>query len=272
MILTDQDMRSYLRSPGLSSSGLAYADESMAKYKAYLDGKIRIEGRHLDLGTAVHRRLEDPVAFQEEYIVKPNDVDYRTKAGKAWRDGMTKIVLDRNEMECVESIAENLRTSDDLLLRILRESAGEDECSVFWNENGTNCKCRPDRLLRPSDNDCAELCERWPELFDRPFGLKIVVDYKTTSKPADPKGFYWTAKSFKYPLKAAHYLAGTGADAFLWVVMETTAPYQVTRYLMSPASSNFYMHRRLELLEEIRYCELTNEWPGLVITDKETLI
>jgi hypothetical protein len=272
MILTDQDMRSYLRSPGLSSSGLAYADESMAKYKAYLDGKIRIEGRHLDLGTAVHRRLEDPVAFQEEYIVKPNDVDYRTKAGKAWRDGMTKIVLDRSEMECVESIAENLRTADDLLLRILRESDGEDECSVFWNESGLNCKCRPDRLLRPSDADCEALCERWPELFDRPFGLKIVVDYKTTSKPADPKSFYWTAKNFSYHLKASHYLAGTGTDAFMWVVMETSPPYQVTRYIMSPNSMEESGRRRYGLLQQIHECQQTDKWPGLFVNDQETLL
>lgn len=272
MIIPNQDMKSYLRSPRLSSSALVYAAESMAKYHAYRHGKIRFEGRHLDLGTAVHRRLEDPIAFNDEYIVKPADINYRTKAGKAWRDGMTKIVLDRFEMECIESIAKDLDRSDDFLLRIVRESEGEDECSVFWIENKMNCKCRPDRIIRPNDDDCAELCERWPTLFDRPFGLKIVVDYKTTSKPVDQKSFYETAKNLKYPLKAAHYLAGTQADAFLWVVIETNPPYQVTRYLMSPDSMAMNEQFRYQLLQQILECEKTDIWPGLVITDQETLI
>lgn len=277
LILTDQEMKPYLAAPGLSSTGLAYFDDSMAKGKAYLDGLIRIEGKHLDLGTAVHSYMEDREGFWNRYIKRPPGMDRRTKQGKADYAEFeiacgAKTILEWADWQTVEGIAESMDRSNDLLIKMVMTSPGENETSFFWKEAGLDHKCRADRLVHPEDAVCAELCERFPELFDRPFGLKIVVDYKTTSKPADPKSFYWTAKSFKYPLKSAHYLAGTGADAFLWVVMETSAPYHVTRYLMSPSSMDFYSRRRLELLEQIRECEATGEWPGLVITDAETLI
>ena len=49
-------MSEYLRYPALSSSALAHADESMAKLKAYRDGKLRYESRELDLGSGGYVR------------------------------------------------------------------------------------------------------------------------------------------------------------------------------------------------------------------------
>jgi len=79
-------------------------------------------------------------------------------------------------------------------------------------------------------------------------------------------------KDWHYAIKASHYLEGFKADAFLWIVLETSAPYHITRYLMSPATAAFYSERRKSLINQISECSESGVWPGLSITDEETLI
>ena len=265
-------MCEYLRTPALSSSALAMADESMAKYKAYRDGKIRYESRSLDLGSAVHSMIESADTFSELYTVKPSGIDYRTKEGKAFKElNRDRIILDAEAMETVEGCYEAWRTSTDPLIRIARESHGEAEISRFWEEDGVLCKVRADRLVTVSGSDNEYLAETWPSLFN-PISNTIVVDFKTTSRSAAPRGFGYAAKDFKYLLKSAHYIAGFKADAFMFVVLETSPPFHITRYLVSPTTRDFYMARRSELLSLLAECEELNHWPGLYVSNEETLL
>lgn len=265
-------MHGYLCERGLSSSALAMADESMAKYKAYRDGKIRYESRSLDLGSAVHAMIESTDTFSELYTVKPSGIDYRTKEGKAFKElNRDRIILDAEAMETVEGCYAAWRTSSDTLIRIARESHGEAEISRFWEEDGVLCKVRADRLVTVSGTDNEYLAETWPSLFN-PISNTIVVDFKTTSRSAAPRGFGYAAKDFKYLLKSAHYLAGFKADAFMFVVLETSPPFHITRYLVSPSTRDFYMARRNQLLSLLTECEELNHWPGLYVSNEETLL
>lgn len=265
-------MQEYLRYPALSSSGLAHADESMAKYRAYRDGKIRFESRALDLGSAVHLMIENPELFEYSYSVKPSGIDYRTKEGKAWKaENADRIAIDSEQMETVLGCYEAWRTADDPLIRIARESDGEAEISRFFTCRGIHCKARADRLVTVSGSENEYLAEHWPSLFN-PISNTIVVDFKTTSRSASPRSFRYACQDFRYLLKAAFYLEAFKADAFLWVVMETSPPYHITRYLMSESSVQFYTERMIQLLDQIRVCEETHVWPGLSVTDEETLL
>ena len=265
-------MCEYLRTPALSSSALAMADESMAKYHAYRQGKIRYESRSLDLGSAVHAMIESSDTFSELYTVKPSGIDYRTKEGKAFKEAnSSRIIIDAEAMETVEGCYEAWRTSSDPLIWIARESHGEAEISRFWEEDDVLCKVRADRLVTVSGSDNEYLAETWPSLFN-PISNTIVVDFKTTSRSAAPRGFGYAAKDFKYLLKSAHYLAGFKADAFMFVVLETSPPFHITRYLVSPSTRDFYMARRQKLLEQLVCCEESGYWPGLTVSDEETLL
>ncbi len=265
-------MHEYLRTPALSSSALAMADESMAKYKAYRDGKIRYESRSLDLGSAVHAMIESADTFSELYTVKPAGIDYRTKEGKAFKEeNGSRIILDAEAMATVEGCYAAWRTSTDTLIRIARESHGEAEISRFWEEDDVLCKVRADRLVTVSGSNNEWLAETWPSLFN-PISNTIVVDFKTTSRSANPRSFGYAVRDFRYSLKASQYLAGFKSDAFLWVVLETSPPFHITRYLMSPSTRQFYDARRLELLSQIKWCERNNSWPGLTVSDEETLL
>ena len=274
-VQTDMPMLAYHRTPGLSSSGLSYATESMAKYRCYLDGGIKFESRSLDLGSAVHLMLESSDRFYETYQVRPEGMDKRTKAGKeafAELESNGKIVLDQDQWTTVHTLQDRFENSDDTLIQMVINSDGENEVSVFWAEEGMTMKCRPDRLIRPSLEYCEKLCGRFPSLFDVPFGIKLCVDFKTSSRRIDPKGFGWACRDYQYPLKASHYLAGTQADAFLWIVLETVPPYGITRYFLSNPTRQYHDALRTSLIQQINECEVTGVWPGITLTDQETLL
>ena len=274
-VLSDVPMREYHRTRGLSSSALAYAAESMAKYRCYLNGGIKFESRSLDLGSAVHLMLESSDAFYEAYQVRPEGLDKRTKAGKeafAELESNGKIVLDREQWDAVHTIQEQAENSDDALIQMVINSDGQNESSVFWDEEEMIMKCRPDRLIQPNEEDCEMLCNRFPSLFDVPFGIRICVDFKTSSRRIDPKGFGYSCRDYQYPLKASHYLAGTQADAFLWVVLETVPPYGITRYFLSNPTRRSQETLRLSLIQRIKECEASCIWPGMTLTDQETLL
>ena len=265
-------MQEYLRTPALSSSALAMADTSMAKYLAYKQGRVKFESKALDLGTAVHAMIEDSESWHELYTIKPEGMDYRTKEGKAFKEeNQWKNIIDRETAATVFGCYEAWKSSPDRLIMIARESQGEVEISRFWHEGETLCKVRADRLVTVSGSDNEYLAETWPSLFN-PISNTIVVDFKTTSRSSDPRSWYYTSKMFKYPLKSSHYINGFNADAFLWVVLETTPPYQISRYLLGPNLRDSCIDRRSSLLSQIKNCEASGVWPGLSVSDQDTLI
>ncbi len=270
-------MPEYRKRPGCSGSSLRYLASSPATYKAYLDGEMEFESASANLGTAVHCILEYEKIYNETYVVKNGDMDRRTKAGKelcALLEAEGKIVISYDDDVKVRRIAESFYSSPDPILRMAYESEGKNEESWFWEECCLPMKGRTDRRIRVDASDSAMLAERFPSLFAEhpPFGIEIVVDYKTTAKGIDPKSFYWNVRNSCYDLAAAHYLAGTQADAFLWVVFETVPPYSVTRYFLSPSHRVEAEKRRQALLQQLARCYETNTWPGIEVSDADTLI
>ena len=269
-------MPEYRQRPGCSGSSLRYLASSPASYKSYLDGEMEFESAAANFGTAVHAFLESEETYNEIYVVKNGDIDRRTKAGKEEYNRIIesgKIVITREDDAKVRRIAESFYSSTDPIIKMVIESEGENEESWFWDEHGLPMKGRTDRRIRVDAGDFGMLEARFPTLFtDYAFGCDVVVDYKTTAKGIDPKSFYWNVRNNSMDLAAAHYLAGTQADAFLWIVLETVPPYGVTRYFLSPNHLDEAEERRQVLLQQLAHCYETNEWPGISVTDDETLI
>lgn len=269
-------MSEYRKRPGCSGSALRYLAASPATYKAYLDGEMEFESTAANLGTAVHYFLDSEEDYAETYVVKTKEMDRRTKAGKEeyarfFESG--KTIISYEDDRKVRRIVESFYKSKDPILRMVYESEGENEESWFWEEHGLPMKGRTDRRIRVDTSDSAMLANRFPSLFaDHPFEIEIIVDYKTTSKGIDPKSFYWNVRNSSYDLAAAHYLAGTRADAFIWIVLETVPPYGVTRYFLSPQHRFEAEDRRQVLIQKLAECYQSNYWPGIEVSDAETLI
>lgn len=268
-------MPDYLHYPAYSSSQIAYASESMAKLQRYRQGRIQFDSKALNFGSMVHLKLQDEAMFYDAYQVRPYGLDKRTKEGKAWfakLEAEGRIVVDNEDWERVHAMADEYRQHEDFLIRMVQDSEGENESSYFWTENGLPMKCRSDRIIRPSPEDCEVLCERFPSLFRVPFGISICVDFKTSGRPVHRHSFKKTMEHFQYDLKASHYLVGTGCDAFMFVAMETSEPFTIARYLVCAERMAECKALREKLVAKIVKCEESGEWPTLQLSDAETLI
>jgi hypothetical protein len=261
----------------LSAGLLTEADISLLHYATAKVTKS-IQTPAMAFGSAVHRIIEDVDAFHDEYCSRPAGMDRRTKEGKeryaqfeAESEG--RIILEREDWMKVHAIYQTFVDCRDPLIQLVRHSQGVNEEPVLWSEHGLEHRCKPDRLIEVEGAYNEWLHECWPSLFN-PISNRICVDYKTAD---DIHGFKWRLRSkrergFGYGLAASHYLAGTQCDAFLWIVLEKTSPFSVTRYLMSPATKAFYDARRLELMPLIAEYESTGFCHGIQQTNEETLL
>lgn len=271
----------YHRSQGLSASMLTALDQSPAHLKSLMTGKKKPPTKQMILGTRVHRILESWAGFHEDYTVRPDGIDGRTGPGRTQLKEIKasgKEIVDACDWEDLYAIHKAVATSEDRLVNLVWSSAGERESSIYWNDGEIVMKCRPDKLVEVTDSDENEwLSETWPSLFN-PICNRICVDYKTFGGLPTYDSFKWRLRSkmekggYGYGLAASHYLAGTKADAFMWLVIETSPPFTVTRFLMSPQTKAIYDQRREVLIEQYKDCREYDNWPGISITNEETML
>ena len=83
----------------------------------------------------------------------------------------------------------------------LLPEGGDREISYFFTVDSIPCKCRPDLIIGDT-----------------------IYDLKSTSEPLER--FHWTAKKYRYDIQAAWYKLGTGAEHFIFAVVEKKPPYR----------------------------------------------
>ena len=97
-------------------------------------------------------------------------------------------------------------------------TGGAAEVTGMWNQHGAPCKSRMDYLAGAT-----------------------IFDVKTC-RDASPDGFARQIASFSYHLQAAHYSAGYreivgwDLDRFMFIAVETEAPYMCRLYTLDPRS------------------------------------
>lgn len=236
----------------LSKSMLSDFADCPARFKHYhIDGGKRAETPSLALGKAVHTLALEPEKWKAEYVVL--DVDKRTTKGKEeWADAEEsgKTILRAKDMEQIEGMANALSTQPFALA--LLKAEGYVEASIFWQQDGLDFRCRPD--------------------FMRNDGL--IVDLKTC-RSAKPNMFFKDAYNYHYDMSVAltcrgyEALRGTPADNYVFLCIETEAPYIVECYeSMSPMDSSGLSYHEIgnmrldKLLEQYKQCVAANDWPA----------
>ena len=182
----------------------------------------------MTIGTAVHMALLEPIRFTEEVVVKPDDFDGRTKAGKEWlAEHAGRIVMAREMHDRARAYAGAFTTA--------LEAIGVDpvgwwldyERGIVWSEAFGRCRCKPDLLaVQPT---LATGAEGAPEGAPSTPGRVVNVSLKTTAKPLSSA--QWTAQVVSgalgagYDLPEYHYARGIAAqvlgDAERWREVET---------------------------------------------------
>jgi len=179
--------KEYHENKSLGASLLKEVLLNAKKFKQLWDGELKIEGKQLDIGSALHKIVLEPDEFNDEFAVAPV-VNKRTKAGKEeWENFIKqnegKIVLSAEDMNLVESMKTKLLRLPNLKKWL---EVGVAEKSFFTEIDGVHIKCRPDLLVKTKKG-------------------YIVIDLKTMSGEATADNFAKTSASFLYHLQEAVY-------------------------------------------------------------------
>lgn len=171
------------------------------------------------LGTLVHGLVLEPEETVENCAVCPK-FDRRTTIGKKAAEEFEasaagKLVIDEETWSKARRIADNV-LAHPVIKRDM--NGGAAEATLLWQQHGARCKARVDYLVGST-----------------------IFDIKTC-QDASPDGFTKQIARYAYHLQAAHYEAGfrevVGWDlgSFVFVAVETEAPYMVRLYTLDERS------------------------------------
>lgn len=251
-LILDMQAERYHSIHAMSAGGLKRMRQSPAHfYGMQLDPNRPEPGEPtpaMKNGTLVHCAIFEPHAVESRYVVKPEDMNFSTKEGRAWRDAQTREIVEAAQMAAAKAQAAAVRRLPDVAA-LLQEGYGE--ASAFWidDETGELCKCRPD-WTSPVGGD----------------GV-ILIDGKTC-QDASPEGFGRAIWNFDYWLQAAWYsdgfTAATGlkVHGFVFAAVESAWPHAAAAYMLGDDVLDKARAENRRLLNLYAECKRTGEWPG----------
>lgn len=183
------------------------------------------------IGSIADCLILTPEEFDNRYSVAPK-VDRRTKAGKEVWEQFTQVAngehISQDQFDEAQEIANSV-LSNKMAMEILE---GRKQVELEGSIHGVKFRGYADAV-----------------------GVGRVVDLKT-SQDASPDAFKRQAWNLMYHLQAAIYMKLTNAQEFYWVVVENSAPYNVSVY----AASKDLILQGEELLQDL--CERFKWWDG----------
>jgi hypothetical protein len=240
----------YRRQPGESQSALKSILNSPAHYQA---GKKRkfFPSSVMTIGTATHCKvLEGDETFENSFVLKPPEIKFTTKEGRAWRDDNKKKTILTNEgkdrqWDSVMGMSKTLQSLDwfDPSQKDYRKF---NEVSFYWTQNGISCKARLDRVVVTDDE-------------------VHVIDLKTTDSISLDK-FQSKLVDLGYDFQAGWYtkaaeLAYGKPARFTFVAIERNEPWSVGVFEVPPEMLAEARAKNTKALETLSKCLKNNEWP-----------
>jgi len=196
-------------------------------------------------GSAVHAAILEPVYFAQKYTVVEGD--RRTKLVKeevALAEASSKIVLSEAEWSAAAGMGAAVWCHP--AAKSLLETAEAREVSARWidAETGLSCKGR----------------------FDGYKADTFLFDLKTTTD-ASPEAFAKAIWQWGLHKQAAMYLNALKAlelpaVPYVFIVVESNAPYAVATYLLDDISVNAGTLALSDNLKLYKECLQTNKWPA----------
>ncbi len=217
----DMTSKDYHAADGCSKSTIFKLEgKTDLAFEQFLKDGVK-ETEAMKFGTMIHCSVLEGECFNDRYTLAP-DINKNTKEYKAFKESLgAKLPLDQDDKNRVDAMTKNIK-SHVLANAVLM---GKHEKSFFWLDKETQliCKCRPDSIH---------------------LNAGIIADLKSADEiNADD----WIKKAYDlgYHVQAAFYLDGVEAaiqqsgnslglqtipDKFVFVAVESKAPYQVAVY------------------------------------------
>lgn len=246
--------KEYHARPEISKSDLDLLARSPLHFK--MKNELKSEPSDaLILGSAVHKLVLERKDFLNEFKIVPG-ADKRTKEGKAIHEDFLKKLGEKTPIKwpTIKTALKVAKSVNSMCETAKSLRDGLAEQSYFSEINGVAVKCRPD-------------------FYNEKLGA--VIDLKTTSD-ASASGFARSVASFNYHIQAAFYSdilrsLGKEVNYFLFIAVETKAPYFVGFYELDAAAIEQGRKTYLELLELYKFCKERDEWWGYAKKDGDKI-
>ncbi len=241
-LITDLPFAEYLKLPALSKSLLVEILRSPAHLQHRKATPIQVTVA-MQFGSAVDCLVTDgQAAFDAHYIVRPEGIDLRTKAGKAWKaEAGGREIVSQKVIDCAHAVMEYGPAA-----KLMGQSVAQSSYVWLDEETGTWIKNRPDFHIQ---------------------SLRALADLKTTDD-ADADAFGRKAVNLRYAWQAAMYLDGATAvtgkvhDRFFFIVAEREPPHRVEVYELGQAEIEMGREEYRAALALYAQCEKNNHWPA----------
>lgn len=211
----------HARIPGVASkSVLDIVGRSAAHYKLWLDGAEEEPTDAMLLGSALHCAVLEPERFSREYAVQPDFGDGRTTAAKAkkaaWQAdfGDGRIALKPADGVAIAGMVASIRKHPKAGPML---AGGQTEITMLWTDEETGIRCK-------GRADCYA-----PH-------YRVIIDVKTC-EDARAEAFAKSIANRAYHKQDVFYTdgftaLGHGVDAFLFLAVEKTAPFNVKLHML----------------------------------------
>lgn len=235
----------YHSGPGISKSGLWTIH---SKTPAHFIGAERKDSSAKTFGTAAHLALLEPDLLEKTYGCLPEGHNGTTKEGKAATQSVRDaglIPMKNDEYQGVLKIRDKLHANP-MVQKII--TGAKYEQSAYWIDEETYalCRCRPD-IYNPN--------------------LRLMADLKTC-RDASEWGFARAIEDYGYHVQDAFYsdgweaAGGGGVDAFIFIAIESEAPYLFQIYELDMADKDQGRDIYHAALRRYADCRKTGYWPG----------
>ena len=232
----------------VGSTTLKYALQSMAKFKAAIDGRMKSkESDAFDLGKAAHAAVLEQNF--DRYVCGP-EVDKRTKEWKEFEEkNQGKICLKESAYVQVQGMYEAFYKHS-LVPRITNN--GKPENSFFVDIHGLEYKARPDYIVLEGEREKESA---------------YIVDYKTAAS-IDLESCQRAIGNYGYDVSGAHYIQVVSAaiekpiTEYYWIFQEKDPPYECVVFRMDDECKERAIKCVKRLYEKIGQCLKSGLWPG----------
>lgn len=243
-IVSDLSHEQYIAASGVSSSMLKILRE---KSPLHLRAALDFPEPPTDaqrIGSITHRALLLPDTFKDAFHVKPDDLSFTTKEGKAWRlEHADRPLITAQEQRDIAGMIQAVQRHP--MAKRLMASATYEQSIFVTDSHGTTRKLRPDILPR---------------------GGNLLPDLKTCES-AQRSDFEKVIGKYGYWLQGAYYLdgcrlAGMEFENFVLIAVEKNYPYAVATYNIDPIVIDYGRRINNAALETYRQCVESGLWPG----------
>src|SRR5512135_1079666 len=157
----------------------------------------------------------------------------------------TKMVEIEDMVKVARTFIAGLQKTEPAIWRMFQPGGGTPEMTMLWEDGGTLCRIRPDRIAIDST---------------------IVVNYKTTSGSVEPDR-WGRSQLLDYYVGAAFYVRGIDAlygvrPEYVYLCQEANPPYLCSLVGLNPQWLELGMAKVKIGLRKWQQCIASGEWPG----------